>query len=135
MLKFARLLIDIPLGGDFPAHVDFVNDKGVIVRQPVTYEWKPIICNHCWMFGHSEDQCKKKGPARQEWRPKPPAPPPQDVDGFQPVAPRQTAKSPSPPPSPTATRSPSLTNSFTPLLTQPGLQQDPKDSLDLSPHG
>ena len=32
MLKFARVLIDIPLGGDFPAHVDFVNDKGVLVR-------------------------------------------------------------------------------------------------------
>ncbi|KAJ8440447.1 LOW QUALITY PROTEIN: hypothetical protein Cgig2_013606 [Carnegiea gigantea] len=37
------------------------------MRQPVTYEWKPILCQHCKMYGHAEDQCRKKS-VKKVWR-------------------------------------------------------------------
>ncbi|KAJ8427154.1 hypothetical protein Cgig2_017245 [Carnegiea gigantea] len=47
--------------GPFPKHVDFFNEKGQLIRQPVQYEWLPTKCIHC--------QCRKKI-IRKEWRPK-----------------------------------------------------------------
>ena len=92
MLKYARVLIDIPLNGGFPDHIDFANDKGVMVRQAVAYEWQPIKCSHCSMFSHVVDQCRKKQPIRQEWRPvSEPAPPCTDQNGFQAAPTRQKA--------------------------------------------
>ncbi|KAJ8420572.1 hypothetical protein Cgig2_025919 [Carnegiea gigantea] len=35
----------------------------------VHYEWKPIKCSHCMMFGYEVIICRKKGGARTEWRP------------------------------------------------------------------
>jgi len=54
MLKYARLLIEIPLNESFPEYIDFISDHGVLVRKRVIYEWKPIKCNHCKMVGHTE---------------------------------------------------------------------------------
>ena len=68
-LQYARLLIDITLKKDFPDYIEFVNDQGILICQMVTYEWRPMICNHCGMYGHSGNQCRKKK-TRQEWRPK-----------------------------------------------------------------
>jgi len=68
MLQYARILIDIPLEGSFPEYVDFANDKGVLVRPKVVYEWKPVKCKYCHMFGHEMEICRNKRPIRQEWR-------------------------------------------------------------------
>ncbi|KAJ8439192.1 LOW QUALITY PROTEIN: hypothetical protein Cgig2_003405 [Carnegiea gigantea] len=68
-LNYVRLLIDIPLEGPFPEFVDFITDKGLATRQRVKYEWLPLKCNHCNMFGHLENDCRKKKAGRQEWRP------------------------------------------------------------------
>ncbi|KAJ8421235.1 hypothetical protein Cgig2_000839 [Carnegiea gigantea] len=59
-LSCARLLIDIPVDGLFPEYLDFVNDHDVVVRLRVEYEWKPLKCNHCKIFGHNEEECRKK---------------------------------------------------------------------------
>ena len=67
-LQFARLLIDIKLTDPFPEYIEFVNDHDVVVRVQVEYEWKPIKCQHCKMFGHIDVDCKKKANVRQEWR-------------------------------------------------------------------
>jgi len=67
-LHYARLLIDIKLDEAFPDFIEFVNDQDVVVRLKVEYEWKPIKCHHCKMFGHNEMDCKKKANARKEWR-------------------------------------------------------------------
>ena len=67
-LSFARLLIDIPMDSKFPEHLDFVNDNDVVVRLQVDYEWKPTKCDHCHMFGHKEDDCRKKTKAKRVWR-------------------------------------------------------------------
>ena len=67
-LHYARLLIDIKLDESFPDFIEFVNDQDVVVRLKVEYEWKPIKCQHCKMFGHTKMDCKKKANVRQEWR-------------------------------------------------------------------
>ncbi|KAJ8424909.1 hypothetical protein Cgig2_001552 [Carnegiea gigantea] len=95
MLRYARLLIEMPLDGKFPEYVEFANEKGVIIRQMVQYEWLPIKCAYCKMYRHSQEECRKKNPQRKEWRvkaptaplqPKPTSPVPQEGEGeFQPV--------------------------------------------------
>jgi len=52
MLKNARLLVKISLKGHFPKYIEFANERNVIIRQKVMYEWIPIKCSHCRMFDH-----------------------------------------------------------------------------------
>ena len=68
MLRYARLLVEMSLDGQFPEFIEFPNEKGVLIRQKVHYEWLPIKCTHCKMFGHSLEDCRKKDPQRREWR-------------------------------------------------------------------
>jgi len=68
IIKYARLLIDIPLEGSFPEFIESFNDHEVLVRQQVVYEWKPVKCAHCHMYGHEEQVCRKKNGVRMEWR-------------------------------------------------------------------
>jgi len=67
-LNYASLLIDIPVNVEFPNFIDFVNDQEVVVRLQRDCEWKPIKCPHCRVYGHHEDDFRKKTSARQEWR-------------------------------------------------------------------
>ncbi|KAJ8422022.1 hypothetical protein Cgig2_007572 [Carnegiea gigantea] len=67
-LSYARLLIHIPLEGPFMEYVDYINEKGRVIRQRVKYEWQPVKCDHCSMYGHIEEKCMKKKVVRQEWR-------------------------------------------------------------------
>ena len=57
-IRYARLLVEMPIEGPFPGHIDFFNEEGVLTRQQVSYEWVPTKCNHCSMLGHTEDVCK-----------------------------------------------------------------------------
>ncbi|KAJ8419307.1 hypothetical protein Cgig2_009218 [Carnegiea gigantea] len=59
MLKYVRLLVEMPLEGHFPDYVEFVNGKSVLIRQKVTYEWHPLKCSHCKI---------KQDNHRKEWR-------------------------------------------------------------------
>ncbi|KAJ8433396.1 hypothetical protein Cgig2_028996 [Carnegiea gigantea] len=68
VIRYARLLIDIPLNSSFPKFIEFFNDNELLIRQHVVYEWKPVKCSHCHMFGHKEPVCKKKNVVRKEWR-------------------------------------------------------------------
>ena len=69
MLRYARMLVDIPLEGPFPDHIEFFDESGTLIRQRVYYEWKPLHCSHCHMFGHEIVNCRKKVTVRKEWRP------------------------------------------------------------------
>ena len=69
MIKYARVLVDMKLEGPFPECLDFFNENEVLVRQEVKYEWLPTKCQFCNMFGHKDEQCRKKPGIRQEWRP------------------------------------------------------------------
>ena len=68
MLKYARLLVEMRLDGSFPNYIEFSNEKNVLIRQNVLYEWIPLKCSHCKMFAHTTDHCRKKEPQRREWR-------------------------------------------------------------------
>ncbi|KAJ8423588.1 hypothetical protein Cgig2_009242 [Carnegiea gigantea] len=57
------------LQDSFPDFFDFVNEHNVVVRQKVEYEWKPSKCTFCKMFGHTDEECRKKPIPRAEWRP------------------------------------------------------------------
>jgi len=59
MLKNARLLVEIPLEGHFPEYIEFANEKDIIIRQKVVYEWRPIKCTQYRMFGHTREECRK----------------------------------------------------------------------------
>ena len=61
-------MIDVPLEGSFPEYMEFFNEKDVLIRQPVKFEWFPSKCNFCGMFGHSEEICRKKPPPKKVWR-------------------------------------------------------------------
>ena len=64
-LSYARILINIPVDGPFLEFIDFINDHDVIVRLIVEYEWKPLKWNHRKMFGHIEEECRRKVKTRR----------------------------------------------------------------------
>jgi len=68
-LTYARLLIEMQLHDSFPDFIEFVEEHNVVVRQKMEYEWKPTKCNYCKMFGHTEEECRKKPLPRTELRP------------------------------------------------------------------
>ena len=68
-LAYARVLIDVPIDGPFPDYIDFINEQGVLARQPILYEWKPIKCSHCHMYSHIMDDCRERPKPLQVWRP------------------------------------------------------------------
>ncbi|KAJ8441435.1 LOW QUALITY PROTEIN: hypothetical protein Cgig2_023621 [Carnegiea gigantea] len=39
-----------------------------IQTKRVVYEWLPLKCDHCRMFGHTQDSCRKKEQHKKEWR-------------------------------------------------------------------
>lgn len=58
-LNFARLLVEVKIGDQFPEIVYFKNEKGTIVEQKVTYDWKPSVCDVCSEYGHTGKKCRK----------------------------------------------------------------------------
>ncbi|XP_070051743.1 uncharacterized protein [Nicotiana tomentosiformis] len=61
-LNFARLLVEVEMDSKLPEVVLFRNEKGQLVEQRVSYDWKPTLCTHCSKYGHSESICRKKHP-------------------------------------------------------------------------
>nr|XP_016478301.1 PREDICTED: uncharacterized protein LOC107799673 [Nicotiana tabacum] len=58
-LHFARLLVEVKIGEQFLEVVYFKNEKGVIVEQKVTYDWKPTVCKECNKYGHTRENCRR----------------------------------------------------------------------------
>ncbi|KAJ8419297.1 hypothetical protein Cgig2_013320 [Carnegiea gigantea] len=94
MLKYARMLVEMHIDGPFLEYIEFANEKDILLRQKVHYEWLPIKCTYCKMFGHTQELCKKNDTSRKEWRVKTymhtlaPTPQPEqqatdDTEGFQ----------------------------------------------------
>ena len=117
--------------------VEFVNDQDVVVRVPVHYEWKPIKCTHCQMYGHLDSECRKQNlppKTKQVWRPvaKPPPKATPDADGFI-----QVTAGTRPRPAPSTAPSPSrpLHNAFAALnqVEEVLVQPAPAPTLEGSP--
>lgn len=97
MIRYARVLVDMPMEGPFPDHIDFLNESGVLVRQQVHYEWIPTKCSHCHLLGHTDEVCRKKK-VRQEWRPiAPQATPTQEIPNLSEQTPEPTQQPLQPP--------------------------------------
>jgi len=68
MIKYARVLVDMKLEGSFSEFIEFFNEFDILIRQHIHYEWLPVKCLHCGMYGHKDDVCKKKSMPRKEWK-------------------------------------------------------------------
>ncbi|KAJ8427589.1 LOW QUALITY PROTEIN: hypothetical protein Cgig2_006653 [Carnegiea gigantea] len=62
MLRYARLLVEMPIDQNFPDYIEFAK------RCRVKYEWLPLKCTHCRMFRHTQETYNKKGMQKKEWR-------------------------------------------------------------------
>ena len=98
------------------------------------YEWVPLKCTHCKMFGHTEEHYRKKapkGPERREWRVKVRGAPQTlsiaidaaEGDGFQRVAPRHELRTPTRNTPEVTAEDGSKTNSFQLLLDEDLVQR------------
>ncbi|XP_021985768.1 uncharacterized protein LOC110881951 [Helianthus annuus] len=69
--SYARALIEISAENDFKDHITIaipkMDEEGYILEQvKVEYEWKPLRCATCCLFGHDANACSKgdKGKAK-----------------------------------------------------------------------
>ncbi|XP_059288637.1 uncharacterized protein LOC132041991 [Lycium ferocissimum] len=58
-LNFARLLVEVQIDTPLPDVVLLKNERGKVIEQRVTYDWKPSICKVCQKYGLIEDICRK----------------------------------------------------------------------------
>ncbi|KAI3773232.1 hypothetical protein L1987_47756 [Smallanthus sonchifolius] len=63
-----RMLVDVKASCNLPSELEVVYPTTTInhsrvTKLLVTYQWKPPLCSHCVVFGHSLQQCKLKPPA------------------------------------------------------------------------
>ncbi|XP_059310342.1 uncharacterized protein LOC132061578 [Lycium ferocissimum] len=58
-LNFARMLVEVKIDSPLSEIIKFRNERGNIIEQRVTYEWKPSICKVCKQYGHTEEQCRR----------------------------------------------------------------------------
>ncbi|MDV3201195.1 MAG: DUF4283 domain-containing protein, partial [Sweet potato little leaf phytoplasma] len=56
--NFARVLVEVD-PSILPDEVFFEDDNGNVITQKVTYEWKPVLCGKCTMYGHDSKMCRK----------------------------------------------------------------------------
>ncbi|XP_074278172.1 uncharacterized protein LOC141601769 [Silene latifolia] len=73
-LGYARIMVEVDVGQEFPERLFFKDEKGMEICVPVEYEWRPDVCSVCHGIGHVSGACQKKietkAPAmKQVWRP------------------------------------------------------------------
>ena len=69
----------------FPNSISFENEKGCIIGQNVSYEWKPTICENFHGIGHVLEHCtQRQRKKKQVWVEK--STPLIDDDGFQKIS-------------------------------------------------
>ena len=60
-LDFARICVEVGMDFDFPTSVSMINrSSGKEEAVQVDYEWQPVPCCHCAIFGHEEKACAIK---------------------------------------------------------------------------
>ncbi|GAA0159529.1 hypothetical protein LIER_38886 [Lithospermum erythrorhizon] len=55
---FARVCIDVEVGGQLFDHLPIRTATGLIHKQRCIYEWLPPNCKNCKVFGHNTSSCK-----------------------------------------------------------------------------
>lgn len=69
LLHYARILVEVSIDEELPETISFENEWEGIQHYEVQYEWKPIKCRKCSMFGHCTDDYKK-GNVPRVWKEK-----------------------------------------------------------------
>ncbi|XP_074300434.1 uncharacterized protein LOC141631696 [Silene latifolia] len=59
-LEYARFMVEVKMGHNLPDMIEFIDDKDVIQKQAVSYEWKPLVCSQCTGIGHDAAMCRKR---------------------------------------------------------------------------
>ncbi|KAK9750135.1 hypothetical protein RND81_02G175700 [Saponaria officinalis] len=90
-LGYARVLVEVPLGGKCIEEVSFYDELDQLQEIPVMYEWKSVICGRCKGFGHEDMDCRKG--VRRIWVPvrRPVVQAPSEPVVSQPVVPGPVA--------------------------------------------
>ena len=72
ILTYSRVLVEVSIDQTFPNVIKFMNEKGVLAHQLVSYECKPVKCANCGGMGHNVEECRKKtfGVAKSKIQPK-----------------------------------------------------------------
>ena len=55
-LSYARVMLEVQVGRDFPKSIGFIDEKGNSHRVMVTYDWVPSRCDACKGLGHVVDE-------------------------------------------------------------------------------
>ncbi|XP_074278270.1 uncharacterized protein LOC141601863 [Silene latifolia] len=70
-LGYARLLVEVKIGQEFPTELIFEDEMGKTQKIKVVYDWLPLSCAKCKGLGHVTDQCRNEVKKVQKvWRPK-----------------------------------------------------------------
>ncbi|XP_074298893.1 uncharacterized protein LOC141629864 [Silene latifolia] len=72
-LGFARIMIEVDIGQNFPTMISFNDEHGVTQSVRVVYDWLPLVCTSCKGMGHLAENCRKENPkpgVKKAWRPK-----------------------------------------------------------------
>ncbi|XP_074298927.1 uncharacterized protein LOC141629907 [Silene latifolia] len=88
-LGYARIMVEVQIGQQFPTELEFVDELGKIQRVKVVYDWLPLSCDKCKGMGHEAIHCRKiEGAPKRVWKPKvkPQAPVNEAVTKPRPVA-------------------------------------------------
>ncbi|GAA0142097.1 hypothetical protein LIER_03073 [Lithospermum erythrorhizon] len=76
---FARICIEVDVSKELPDKVPLVNERNEEFMQAIIYEFVPLVCKHCCLFGHLDKHCRYGGRVnakehevvqRREWQPK-----------------------------------------------------------------
>ncbi|XP_044474043.1 uncharacterized protein LOC123202280 [Mangifera indica] len=59
-LEYARICVDISVNHDFPDKLELVLPTKENVAIRLECAWKPLKCNLCNMFGHGNEECKRR---------------------------------------------------------------------------
>ncbi|XP_062114202.1 uncharacterized protein LOC133825252 [Humulus lupulus] len=58
MIKFAQVLVDMEIAETLPQYINYLNERGQVMEQPIEYEWLPTKCSNCKKLGHTVSTCK-----------------------------------------------------------------------------
>lgn len=64
-ISYARVLVEVHTDRELVEEIRFTDPRGVVVKPRVIYKWKPIVFKQCSMWGHHENECRKKKPLVQ----------------------------------------------------------------------
>lgn len=68
--NFARVKVRMRITTCLQDTVKYADEEDWIIEHKVEYEWKPVLCTHCNMFGHNVAVCRKAKEPKQQWVPK-----------------------------------------------------------------